>query len=94
MTRTHKWNTHKKDAVPRYFSRSGGHTDMNPSKVARSGFGKHNWGQPGDELDDEEGFEDQTFFSKSNRRNSNHAINEQALKELNEKPDDCPSQHL
>ncbi|QWU86377.1 hypothetical protein CA3LBN_000595 [Candidozyma haemuli] len=81
-----RWNANK-NAGPRYFSRAGGHTDMNPSKVARGGFGKHNWGQPGDELDDQEEFDDQVFFSKSRRRSSNHAMNEQMLKELNEKCD-------
>lgn len=85
MTRTHKWNAHKQDAGPKYFSRAGGHIDMNPAKVARGGFGKHNWGQPGDELGDEEEFDNQQFFAKSTRRNSNHAVNEQAMKDLNEK---------
>lgn len=85
MTRTHKWTVHEGASEQKYFTHNG-HADMDPNKVRKDGNGKFNWGKPGDELNDEEGL-DKPLFGKSGRRNSNHAQNEQNMKEVSEKCD-------
>lgn len=79
MTRTNKWTVHEKKSEPKWFT-SHGPVNTDPTKVKKSGAGRNNWGQPGDELDAEEFH----FFGKSGRRNSNHSENEDRLRELNE----------
>lgn len=86
MTRTQKWTVHEGASEARYFTHNG-HSNTDPNKVRRGGDGKFNWGKPGDELDDQAEFELQEFFGKSNRRNSNHAINEQNIKDTAERCD-------
>lgn len=81
MTRTHKWTVHEGASEQKYFTHNG-HADMDPNKVRKEGSGKYNWGKPGDELCDEEGFSDKKL---SGRRNSNHAHNEQHIREATEK---------
>lgn len=87
MTRTHKWTVHEGAAEQKYFTHNG-HADMDPNKVSKQGNGKFNWGKPGDELQDQEEMAGQEFFGKSARRNSNHAQNEQLIKETTEKCDE------
>lgn len=81
MARTHRWN---KKSEARFFSKAGGYTDLNPHKVSRNGSGRHNWGRPGDELEDEPENAGHNYFYRADRRNSNHAVNEDALKRLND----------
>lgn len=80
MTRTNKWNEHKSNEEPRWFSHNGNYLE-NPNKVKKEGAGKNNWGQPGDELLDDE---ELTFLKPTSRRNSNHSQNEEELNEVNE----------
>ncbi|GMM30002.1 Tma10 protein [Martiniozyma asiatica (nom. inval.)] len=47
MAHTQHWQNKE----PRYFTKNG-HADMNPNQVKKDGFGKGNWGKPGDEIDD------------------------------------------
>lgn len=49
-----------------------------------NGAGKNNWGQPGDELDDNEV---RHYQKSSGRRNSNHEMNQERLNNLNDKLD-------
>lgn len=84
MTRTQKWTVHEGASEPRYFSHNG-HAGTDPNKVCRGGSGKFNWGKPGDELDDESELANQEFFGKSKRRNSNHAMNEQNMKDTTDR---------
>lgn len=87
MTRTHKWTVHEGAAEQRYFTHNG-HADMDPNKVSKQGSGRFNWGKAGDELGDEEEMANQEFFRKSNRRNSNHAQNEQMMKDTSDQCDE------
>ncbi|EGW33576.1 ATPase stabilizing factor 15 kDa protein [Spathaspora passalidarum NRRL Y-27907] len=81
MTRTNKVS--EKQQEPKWFTHHGYH-DSDPTKVKKDGAGKNNWGQPGDELD-----KDEFNFNKSaGRRNSNHALNEERLNNLNDKLDE------
>ncbi|AOA65173.1 Ribosome associating protein [Komagataella phaffii CBS 7435] len=85
MTRTNKWNTDHshlhRDVEPKYFSKSGGHLDQDPSKVKKNGHGKGNWGSLGDEINDivdsEEG-----LGSLNKRRGSNHSFNEEKIRNI------------
>lgn len=82
MSKTHKWTIHEAKGQARWFTHKGP-TNMNPKKVKKMGAGKNNWGQPGDELDDLN--EDFNFFGRSERRNSNHQLNEANMRILNDK---------
>lgn len=82
MTRTHKWTVHEGASEKRYFTHNG-HADMDPNKVRKDGNGKFNWGKPGDELNDQEEFAGK-MFGQSGRRNSNHAQNENVIRETTE----------
>lgn len=86
MTRTNKWTVHESQGAPKWFTHNG-HFNTDPTKVRKNGAGKNNWGQPGDELMDEEldQFNGQMF--KNSRRNSNHNVNEVNLKNLNQSLD-------
>lgn len=86
MTRTNKWTVHEHAAQPKWFTHHG-HSNTDPTKVKKSGAGRRNWGQPGDELTDEEMISMGTMFGKSMRRNSNHNQNERDLQELNDQCD-------
>lgn len=81
MTRTHKWGVHEHAPELRFFTHNG-HLHTDPNRVRKNGCGRHNWGQPGDEIADEAGFDEQAFFGRSNRRNLNHETNETNMKEL------------
>lgn len=77
MTRTDKV---KKD---RYFTHTG-HSDEAPNHVKKDGFGKGNWGQPGDEVVDmvNDGEIPKTVLQKQARRGSNKSQNEDRLREV------------
>lgn len=84
MTRTNKWTVHEAASKPKWFTHNG-HYNCDPTKVRKNGAGKNNWGQPGNELMDDDDFESFTFFKQENkRRNSNHNVNESNLKSLND----------
>ena len=84
MTRTNKWTVHeKRPQEPKWFTHNG-HSDTDPTKVKKNGAGKNNWGQPGDELDDNEV---RNYQKSSGRRNSNHEMNQERLNNLNDKLD-------
>lgn len=82
MTRTNKWTVHESKSDAKWFTMHGP-INTDPNKVKKSGAGKNNWGQDGDEVAQQEF----NFFGKSQRRNSNHSENEEKMKDLNEKLD-------
>lgn len=59
---------------PKYFSKHG-HAGVDPRSAKKGGFGKGNWGKPGDELDDlvNSGEVNPTMVK---RRGSNSSANE------------------
>lgn len=73
----------KKPQEPKWFTHHG-YYDSDPTKTKKNGAGNFNWGQPGDEMDDEEV---KTFKQSVGRRNSNHEANQEKLRELNDKLD-------
>lgn len=80
MTRTQKWTVHEAASQPKWFTHHG-HANTDPTKIKKEGAGRRNWGQPGDELTDEEMGH---LFGKSTRRNSNHNQNERDMKDLSD----------
>ncbi|KAG8168874.1 hypothetical protein KVR01_001623 [Diaporthe batatas] len=87
LTRSHKLNDKDhaglangtaapEEHLPRYFAKHG-HVGEDPKKVKKSGGGKGNWGNPGDEV-----LDDQFNFSNARRRSnsSGYANNLQDFK--------------
>ncbi|CAR29540.1 hypothetical protein ZYGR_0AD02220 [Zygosaccharomyces rouxii] len=81
MTRTTKWTEHEGRPDPKYFTHNG-HFGENPYNVKKQGYGKGNWGRPGDEIEDliDDG-EIPEVFNKS-RRGSNVQSNEKKYGKL------------
>ncbi len=73
MARTQKWDEPK----DRYFTHNG-FPDQAPNHVKKDGFGKGNWGKPGDEVQDliNEGKIPDKIMHKQ-RRGSNISQNEE-----------------
>lgn len=82
MTRTIKWTVHEHASEPKWFTHNG-HFNSNPNGVRKNGAGRNNWGQPGDELRDDASYDNMNFFGQSGRRNSNHSVNEENMRSLN-----------
>lgn len=82
MTRTNKWTVHEARGEPKWFTHHGP-INADPTKTKKEGAGNHNWGRPGDELN-----EQFSFFGQSGRRNSNHQENEERMTDLNNKLED------
>lgn len=75
MTRTNKWTQHEARPDPKYFTHAGNFGES-PNHVKKQGFGKGNWGRPGDEIQDLiDNGEIPEVFNKS-RRGSNVQSNE------------------
>lgn len=86
MSRTKKWTVHEAASEAKWFTHNG-HPNTDPTKVKKLGAGKNNWGQPGDELQDDGDWESIHMFGKSERRNSNHLQHELNLRMLNDQLD-------
>ncbi|AJP40463.1 Tma10p [Saccharomyces cerevisiae YJM1356] len=81
MTRTSKWTVHEAKSKPKYFTHNGNFGES-PNHVKRGGYGKGNWGKPGDEINDLiDSGEIKTVFNKT-RRGSNSQNNERRLSDL------------
>lgn len=76
MTRTNKWTVHEKSSEPKWFTKTG-HADTDPTKTKKGGAGNFNWGKPGDEDDVEF-----MMYNKNGRRNSNHSMNMEKMKDV------------
>lgn len=86
MSRTKKWTVHEAASEAKWFTHNG-HSNTDPTKVKKLGAGSYNWGQPGDELQDDKDLDSTAMFGRSERRNSNHSQHELSLRMLNDQLD-------
>lgn len=81
MAKTEKWQ----GAKDRYFTHNG-HPDQAPNAIKKDGFGKGNWGKPGDEVQDmlNDGEISTKMMNKDKRRGSNASKNEDRFLKVHE----------
>lgn len=81
MAHTQKY--HKLTEEPKYFSKHG-HAGVDPRSAKKNGFGKGNWGKPGDELNDMVN-SGEVDVSMVKRRGSNASGNEHRFTDVQTK---------